>query len=54
MLVSYFVQGHRYNITEEFGCISATYWEVEAILGLLVLPLMLSLISFGYGGTSSS
>lgn len=53
MLVSYFVQGHRYDVFEGYGCLAATYWELEAILGLLVLPLILAIVSFGYGGEYS-
>lgn len=49
-LVSYFVQAHRYNVNEGIGCVPATYWEKEAILGLLAVPLLLALLSFCYSG----
>lgn len=49
MLVSYFVQAHRYNVKEGFGCVPATYWEKEAVVGLLGPPLLLGTVSFGYG-----
>jgi hypothetical protein len=52
MLVSYFVQAHRYNIQEGHGCVPATYWEKEAIMGLLAVPLLLSILSFVYSGQS--
>jgi hypothetical protein len=54
MLVSYFVQAHRYNVSQGYGCIPATYWEKEAIVGLLGVPLMLAAFSFAYSGQYGS
>jgi pheromone a factor receptor len=54
MVVSYLVQSNRYNILEGFGCLSNTWWELYAILGLMVPPIVLGLVSFAYGGQSAS
>jgi hypothetical protein len=50
MIVSYCVQATRFTVQEAMGCGVATSTEVAAVLGLYVPPLLIGLISFGYGG----
>ena len=42
----YIVQGHRFDIIEDYGCRPATYVSIPSILLLWVPPLILSLLSF--------
>jgi hypothetical protein len=52
MIISYCVQATRYTIQEALGCAVAIYPDLYAILGLYVPPLLIGIVSFGYGGTS--
>nr|QQL12042.1 mating-type protein ste3.3 [Hypsizygus marmoreus] len=40
MALHYIVQGHRYDIVEDFGCRPAVYTSVQSILILWALPLL--------------
>ncbi|GJJ09288.1 hypothetical protein Clacol_003510 [Clathrus columnatus] len=46
MALSYVVQGHRFDITEDFGCSPAVYFSVAAMFILWIPPLVVSLASF--------
>lgn len=47
-LLDYIVQGHRFDIIEEYGCRPTTYVSVPAIFLIWVPPLMLSVIALGF------
>ena len=53
MAIHYTRQANRYNIMESFGCVPATYYDVYAILGLMIPPIIVGLVSFFYGGQSA-
>lgn len=46
----YIVQGHRYDIVENFGCQPATYFSVEGIIIVLLPPLVLATATLVYAG----
>jgi pheromone a factor receptor len=46
----YIVQGHRYDIVEDFGCRPAIYTSVESILIIWTLPLIMVTLTFIYAG----
>lgn len=46
----YIVAGHRFNIIEDFGCSPATWNTPLAYVLVFSWPLIIALISAGYGG----
>ncbi|KAG8793269.1 a-factor receptor [Ceratobasidium sp. 428] len=52
MALSYVVQTNRYNILEDFGCWPTTYPTLLAIPLVLLWPIMISVASFIYAGSS--
>jgi len=44
------VSGHRFNIIEDFGCSSATYNTPLTFVLVWSWPLIISIVSAGYGG----
>jgi pheromone a factor receptor len=49
MVLQYIVNGHRFNIYEDYGCIAATWNTHLAYVLVWSWPLILGLISGGYG-----
>ncbi|KAF9238458.1 pheromone A receptor-domain-containing protein [Melanogaster broomeanus] len=52
MGLHYIVQGHRFDIIEEYGCRPAVYVSVPAILILYAPPILMSVISLGFAGAA--
>ncbi|KDN44580.1 hypothetical protein RSAG8_05345, partial [Rhizoctonia solani AG-8 WAC10335] len=50
MALHYIVQGHRFDILEDFGCNPTTYVSVAALFIVYLPPLILSLITLVYAG----
>ncbi|THG94556.1 hypothetical protein EW026_g6937 [Hermanssonia centrifuga] len=50
MVLHYIVQGHRFDIIEDFGCQPATYISVPAVFIVWFPPLFLSAITLIYAG----
>ncbi|EUC54121.1 STE-like pheromone receptor [Rhizoctonia solani AG-3 Rhs1AP] len=50
MALHYVVQGHRFDILEDFGCNPTTYVSVAALFIVYLPPLVLSLITLVYAG----
>nr|BDD37065.1 pheromone receptor [Rhizopogon roseolus] len=48
MGLHYIVQGHRFDIIEEYGCRPTTYVSIPAIFLIWVPPLLLSVIALGF------
>ncbi|KAF8578629.1 STE3-domain-containing protein [Ramaria rubella] len=48
MALHYVVQGHRFDIIEDFGCNPTVYFSLAAIMILSIPPFFLSLVSFVY------
>ena len=48
--VDYVVQGHRYDIIEDFGCQPAIYVSVAALFLVYIPPLIFSLATLVYAG----
>lgn len=48
--VVYIVQGHRFDIIEEYGCRPATYVSLPAIFLLWVPPLILAFMTTVFAG----
>ncbi|EED83563.1 hypothetical fungal pheromone GPCR, STE3-type, partial [Postia placenta Mad-698-R] len=48
MGLHYVVQGHRYDIIEDIGCLPATYYSIPAIFVVWFPPLLLSTITLIY------
>ncbi|KAG2112664.1 GPCR fungal pheromone mating factor [Suillus discolor] len=48
MALHYIVQGHRYDIVENFGCQPATYFSTEGIIIVLLPPLVLATATLMY------
>jgi hypothetical protein len=53
-ITDYVVQGHRYNILEDIGCMPAIYNVTWAYPLVFALPLVLGVVAAGYSGMSSS
>lgn len=49
-MVDYIVQGHRFNIWENFGCFHTTYVSIPAILILYGPITMIGVLNFVFGG----
>lgn len=52
MGLHYIVQGHRFDIIEEYGCRPTTYVSIPAIFLIWVPPLLLSTIALGFACAS--
>ncbi|KAH7911853.1 GPCR fungal pheromone mating factor [Hygrophoropsis aurantiaca] len=52
MALHYVVQGHRYDIIENFGCQPATYYSVPAVMIVWFPPLFFSVVTLGYASAS--
>ncbi|CAE6424199.1 unnamed protein product [Rhizoctonia solani] len=50
MALHYVVQGHRFDIMEDFGCNPTTYMSVAALFIVYLPPLFLALTSLVYAG----
>jgi pheromone a factor receptor len=48
----YIVQGHRYNIFEDVGCLPAIYNVTWAFPIIYIPPLIMGVVAAGYSGTS--
>ncbi|VDB95388.1 unnamed protein product [Peniophora sp. CBMAI 1063] len=48
----YIVEGHRFDILEDFGCRPSTYTSWPAIILVWTLPLALAIASLGFAGAS--
>ncbi|EGN92608.1 hypothetical protein SERLA73DRAFT_65462, partial [Serpula lacrymans var. lacrymans S7.3] len=48
MGLHYIVQGHRFDIIEEYGCRPTTYVSIPAVFIIWVPPLLLSVLSLGF------
>nr|AAR99618.1 mating pheromone receptor Balpha8 [Schizophyllum commune] len=48
MALHYVVQGHRFDIVEDYGCRPATYFSIPAIIIVWVPPLLMAAISLVY------
>ncbi|KAG8889541.1 hypothetical protein FRB98_003809 [Tulasnella sp. 332] len=48
MALHYVVQGHRFDIAEDFGCIATVYVSWPALLIVYIPPLLLGFVSFIY------
>ncbi|KAI0944386.1 hypothetical protein AcW1_002114 [Taiwanofungus camphoratus] len=48
MALHYVVQGHRFDIVEQFGCEPATYYSIPAIFIVWFVPLLFSTITMVY------
>ena len=46
----YIVQGHRFDLFEDFGCYPSVYFSVASILLIYVPPLVMSLTTFMFAG----
>ncbi|KAG1853501.1 GPCR fungal pheromone mating factor [Suillus subluteus] len=52
MGLHYIVQGHRFDIIEEYGCRPTTYVSIPAIFLIWIPPLTLSVIALGFACSS--
>ncbi|KAJ7732230.1 pheromone receptor Rcb2 B43 [Mycena maculata] len=50
MALHYVVQGHRFDIIEEYGCRPATYLSVAALLIVWIPPIILALAALVFAG----
>ncbi|KAF7326986.1 STE3-domain-containing protein [Mycena sanguinolenta] len=50
MILHYIVQGHRFDIIEEYGCRPTTYFSIPSIFLMTVPPMLLSIASLVVGG----
>ncbi|EPQ55604.1 STE3-like pheromone receptor [Gloeophyllum trabeum ATCC 11539] len=50
MALHYIVQGHRFDIIEDFGCRPAIYASVPALILMWVVPLFLATLALGFAG----
>ncbi|KAG8909213.1 hypothetical protein FRC01_007074 [Tulasnella sp. 417] len=48
MALHYVVQGHRFDIAEDFGCMATVYYSIPALFIIYIPPLALSLASLVY------
>ncbi|KAF9007126.1 Rcb2.42 [Cyathus striatus] len=48
MALHYIVQGHRFDIVEDFGCRASIYSSVQALLLVWILPLLTSFLTLVY------
>ncbi|KAG9046238.1 hypothetical protein FS837_004799 [Tulasnella sp. UAMH 9824] len=48
MALHYVVQGHRFDIAEDFGCMGTIYYSVPALLIIYIPPLVFSFASLVY------
>ncbi|TFY82430.1 hypothetical protein EWM64_g1589 [Hericium alpestre] len=48
MALHYTVQGHRFDVIEDYGCRPSTYVSWPAILLIWVLPLLLAILTLGF------
>ncbi|KAI0060058.1 fungal pheromone STE3G-protein-coupled receptor [Artomyces pyxidatus] len=48
MALHYTVQGHRFDIIEDFGCRPATYISWPSILLIWILPIILAVLTLGF------
>ncbi|OCH88490.1 STE3-domain-containing protein [Obba rivulosa] len=52
MALHYIVQGHRFDIVEEIGCLPATYFSVPAVLIVWFLPFVFAVITMIYAAVA--
>lgn len=52
--LDYVVQGHRFDIVEDFGCRPTIYVSIAAICIIWVPPIAVALLTVGYAGSSHS
>ncbi|KAJ7164083.1 GPCR fungal pheromone mating factor [Mycena filopes] len=50
MILHYIVQGHRFDIIEDYGCRPTVYFSVPSIILIWIAPIVLSLASIVFGG----
>ncbi|GLB44319.1 putative pheromone A receptor [Lyophyllum shimeji] len=50
MILHFIVQGHRFDIIEEYGCRPTTYFSIPAIFIVWLPPLLMSIVSLVYAG----
>ncbi|TDL26927.1 STE3-domain-containing protein [Rickenella mellea] len=48
MLLHFIVQGHRFDIIEDYGCVPTTYHSIPAVFLVYLPPLVLSVATFIY------
>lgn len=51
-MVDYIVQGHRFDIVEDFGCRPTVYVSIPAIFLIWVLPITAALATFGFAAVA--
>ncbi|KAA1466860.1 fungal pheromone STE3G-protein-coupled receptor [Dentipellis sp. KUC8613] len=54
MAMHYTVQGHRFDIIEDYGCRPSTYVSWPAILLVWVIPLLLAVLTLGFATAAFS
>lgn len=54
LFLEYIVQGHRYNIFEDVGCLGETYETPVAIVLFHLPPILIGAVSAVYCGASAS
>lgn len=52
MALHYIVQGHRFDIVEDFGCRPTIYVSIAAICIIWVPPITVALLTVGYAGVA--
>ncbi|KAI0310505.1 pheromone A receptor-domain-containing protein [Amylostereum chailletii] len=52
MALHYIVQGHRYDIVEDFGCQAATYNSIPGFFIVFVPSLILAVLAMGFAGAA--
>ncbi|KIK01995.1 hypothetical protein K443DRAFT_6515 [Laccaria amethystina LaAM-08-1] len=49
MVLHFIVQGHRFDIIENYGCRPTVYYSIPSLMMVSIPPIVVEIISLGYG-----